>query len=355
MSRRGGTGFVVGTVVAAIVVVLIIYLVIWLVMQPRKRRNQLGHCEHNRDCPTGQICTNATCVNKPICIIPPPVPQNVTIAYNSTLHTATLTWSPSLGATEYKVYQKLEDPSVGKANNDAVNTTTGTTMTFTGLAVGTHYFVVTALSTCGESEESSPVVFSPACSSIPPQPPQPTVVSTADNCSTPQADEMVDIEIADATGPAPFNLVQSDVGCQPGGGVQKGGLPYFLFDSSPSGGSFPAWLQCSGAPVAFTETFIADAQYANLISPTGPIASLGSTLNVSWQAVLGAEEYAVMLIATDSSGAVYFVGDTVEYPHTTTTINTPIGTQLVFAQVIGYKICDKSIPSNPGYHITPTN
>lgn len=348
----------VGTVVAAIVVVLVIYLVIWLVMQPRKRQKQPGHCEHNSECATGQVCTNAKCVNVPACTTTPPVPQNVTIAYDSTLHTATLTWTSSTGATGYKVYQKLEDPSVGKSNYDEVSSTSATTITFTGLAVGTHYFVVTALNTCGESEESSPVVFSPACSSIPTQPPQPTVVSTADNCSTPQADEMVDIEIADATGPAPFNLVQSDVGCQSSdgsGGVQKGGLPYFIFDSAPSGGSFPAWLQCSGAPVAFTETFIADAQYANLISPTGPIASLGSTLNVSWQAVLGAEEYAVMLISTDPSGTVYFVGDTVEYPATSTTINTPIGTQLVFAQVIGYKICDKSLPSNPGYHITPTN
>ena len=351
MSGRGTT-FVVGTVVAAIVVVLVIYVIIWQVSRPRHHHHHPGHCAVDSDCATGQTCNSGTCVNIPVCTASPQVPQNVTISYNSTLHTATLTWTASAGATGYKVYQKLEDPSVGKLNYDVVSPTAATTITFTGLAVGTHYFVVTALNTCGESDESSPVVFSPACSAIPSQPPQPTVVSNTDNCSTPQADEMVDILIANATGTAPFNLVQSDVGCQ-ANGVQKGGLPYFLFDSSPSGGSFPAWLECSGAPVAFTETFIADAQYANLLTPTGPIASLGSTLAVSWQAVLGAEEYAVMMISIDTTGSAYFVGNTVTAPATSVTLNVAIGTQLVFGQVIGYKICDKSLPSNPGYHITP--
>uniref|UniRef100_A0A6C0CG18 Fibronectin type-III domain-containing protein n=1 Tax=viral metagenome TaxID=1070528 RepID=A0A6C0CG18_9ZZZZ len=343
-----------GVVVAAIVVVLVIFLIVWLVTRPRKHHHTMPECVHDSDCPTGKTCVSSTCVTTPVCTSSPVPPQNVVITYNQTLHTATITWSPSSGATGYKVYQKLEDPSVGKSNHDVVSSTAATTITFTGLAIGTHYFVITALNTCGESDESSPVVFSPACASVPSQPPQPSVVSTADNCLTPQADETVDILIADATGPAPFNLVRSDGGCQSSSG-QKGGLPYFMFDSSPSGGSLPAWLECSGSPVSFTETFISDAQFATLITPTGPIASLGTTLNVSWQAVLGAEQYAVMLISIDASGSVYFVGDTITAPETFTTIDTPIGTQLVFAQVIGYKLCDVSLPSNPGYHITPIN
>lgn len=343
-TKEGGTGFVVIAVTAAILVVLIIYLIVWLTTRPAKSSTPPPECVHDTDCPAGKVCHDATCVNIPPCTAPPSTPQDVDIVYNAVLHNATLTWKAVSGATGYKVYQKLEDPSVGKTNHDMVTPSAGTTITFTALAVGTHYFVVTATNTCGESDISSPVVFSPACASVPSQPPQPMIVSNADNCLTPQGDEIVSILIGDASGPAPFNLVR--------GNGQKGGLPYFLFEASPSGGSFPAWLACSGAPVEFHLTFISDAQYAQLINPTGPM-TLGSSLPVSWQAVLGAEEYAVMLVATDPSGSVYFIGDTVTSPATSKIIGTPIGTQLVWASVIGYKLCDVSPASNPAFHITP--
>lgn len=340
--RSASPTLVVGIIVAIVILILVVFLIAWLTTRPAPVKFE---CIHDADCGSGKLCKDGKCTPAPVCTSAPVRPSNVQAVYDRAAHTATLTWGGSVGATGYKVYRKLDDPTVSKVNSDnstAVASPT-TSANFTGLPVGTNYFVVTAFNTCGESDESAPVAVVPSCSSVPTQPPAPALVLDTDECAGPGFVEYVTINHVDATGPRPFNLFT--------GNGQTGIDSYLYFAEAPSADPI-AGLVCSGTPVSYELVHISNADYATLLNPTGPMVATAS-LTVSWEPVLNADEYAVSLIYIDSHSVPIFVGGTTASPNTSLVVNTPTGSQLVFAQVIGYRLCDKSLASNPGYHIPP--
>lgn len=336
-------GFVIMLIVGIILLVLIVFLIAWLTTRTTPVKVE---CTHDSHCGTGKICKDTKCVAAPICTAPPAKPSNVQAVYDRDAHTATLTWVGAVGSTGYKVYRKLDDPSASKNNYDEVKAVGSptTSANFVALPVGSNYFVVTSVNTCGESDESVPVVIVPSCSTVPAQPPAPALVLDADECMGPGFVEYVDINHVGATGDRPFNLFT--------GNGQAEVSDYFWFSESPSPDPTVA-LQCTGTPVAYNLTHISNAEYAVLVTPTGPMIATES-LQIVWEPVLNAEEYAVSLVYINANSVGIFIGTTVSGPATSVTLDTPAGNQLVFAQVIGYKLCNKSVPSDPAYHISPS-
>jgi Cys-rich repeat protein len=330
-------------IVAIIVLVLIVFLIAWLTTRTTPVKVE---CTLDSQCGSGKICRDTKCISAPVCTSPPAKPSNVQAVYDRNAGTATLTWVGATGSTGYKVYRKLDDPTVSKNNSDQVLSVTTPTVSanFVSLPVGSNYFVVTSINSCGESDESIPVVIVPSCSAVPTQPPAPALVLDADECAGPGFVEYVNINHVDATGPRPFNLFT--------GTGQADIEDYLWINESPSVDPTVA-LECTGTPVAYEVTHISNADYANLVTPTGPLITTAS-LQVTWEPVLNAEEYTVSLVCVTANSVGIFVGGTVAAPATSLTVATPTGTQLVFAQVVGYRLCDKSSASNSGYHIPPT-
>jgi hypothetical protein len=332
---------IVAIIVAVIVIALVIFMVIWGTSGQKKK----NECVLDADCGGGKVCRNGKCESAPTCTAPPQKPSPVTVVYDREVGTATVSWGPVTGAMNYKLYRKLGDPSVSKSNYDERTVLYGTAHTYTNLETGTHYFAVTCGNECGDSDESSPAVLAPSCDVIPLTPGAPLITQTTDTCSN--LTEPVEINALahdEATGTNPFNLVR--------GNGQFGVDDYFAAFPSPTG-DFSVALKCSGQPVSYNVTAISMADYAQLTYPTGPMA-LGATLPVTWETLLGAEEYAVTLVAVTVNGTYQYIGGTTSAPDTSLTVTTPDGSTLIFASVIGYRLCDKSSTSNAGFHIPPT-
>lgn len=335
-------GVIVGVIVGVILVTLIIFVVIWVT---QSKKNKKPDCLLDADCGDGKICRNEKCVAVPSCSAPPATPVSVNIVYNELMGSATVSWGPSAGATSYAVFRKLNDPSVSKDNFDERRITTGTAENYTGLSLGTHYFVVLATNECGDSSETVPVLLAPSCDVVPTTPGQPVITQTADHCSDPQTAEYNNVSHDEATGDRPFNILK--------GTGQFGVSDYFAIFESPTG-DFEVALACTGEPVSFTATSIAVGDYANLLFPTQTM-TVGTSVDVMWEPVLNAEEYAVVLVTVDSNGTFMFTGGTVASPTTKLNVKTLDTATLVYASVVGYRLCDKSAASQAGFHITPTN
>lgn len=339
-SRGPGLGIAVGVIVGVIVLALIIFVVIWTT---RGGKTKKPDCLVDADCASGQLCRNEKCVAAPTCIAPPASPGGVNVVYDRNAGTATVSWVVSTGASVYTVYRKLNDPAVGKNNYDEKKSVSGTSQYFSSLAHGTHYFVVTASNDCGDSDESSPSLMAASCDVVPDKPGAPVISQTADHCSDPQMAEYNEIAHDEATGSNPFNIIK--------GNGQFGVSDYFAVFPSPTG-NFEVALTCSESPVSYTATSVSVADYANLQYPTGPM-TVGASVAVTWDPVLNAEEYAVVLVTVDSNGTFMFTGGTTTAPVTHLDVKTLAGSTLAYASVVGYRLCDKSAPSAAGYHITP--
>ncbi len=344
-SDRPGLGLVVGAIVAVILIILVIFLIIKF--STRSSTPTPEHeCVINADCPGAQVCTNGICITLPpplACTFSPSRPVNVTVIFNALANTATISWSASPGAIKYKVYRRLADPGVSKVNFDEKIEVIVTTANFVGLDTGTHYFVVSACNECGDSDESAPALLAPSCSVLPPTPSAPLILTDTDLCGDAEQTEFVEITVDEATGAEPFNILT--------GNGQIGVNGFFAAFPSP-GSPFTASLACTGSPVGYQVTHVTNGEIANLTSPTGPL-TLGGTLDVIWQPIVGADEYAITLVAVDGFGSFMFVGGYAPGSDTSVTITTPSGTGLIFAEVIGYKFCDKSAISPIGFHIPP--
>jgi hypothetical protein len=333
---------IVGLIVAVIVIALIIFLIIWTTKSKKKLE-----CAIDADCKAGETCTNGACVGpaaEPSCTAAPSKPYPISVVYDREVGDATVSWGPVSGGLVYNLYRKLGDPSVGKTNYDEKSTVTGTAKTYTGLPTGTHYFAVTAINECGESDESSPVVLVPSCDVVPTTPVAPIIAQDTDNCSS--LTEPVEYNLLscdEATGANPFNLIR--------GNGQFGVEEYFAVLPAPSG-TFDVYLACTGQPVSYTAVAISTADYANLTYPTDPMV-VGSTVPVTWEPLLGAEEYAVTIVTLTGEGSYMFTGGVVPAPQTSLTVATLADATLVFASVIGYRLCDKSATGVAGFHIAP--
>jgi hypothetical protein len=334
-------GVVVAVIVAVILIAMIIFIVIWLTSATKPAK---AECLLDTDCAGGKICRNEKCVAAPSCTSPPATPTNVNVVYNQNLGEATVSWDTVTGATSYKVYRKLGDPSVNSANFDEKRVVVGNAVNFSNLAVGTHYFVVASSNECGDSQASSPYLIAPSCSSVPNAPAMPIITQDADHCADPQNAEYTLLSHEEATGDRPFNLVQ--------GNGQFGVSSYFAVFESPTG-DFNVNLACTGQSVAYAATSISVGEYANLTFPDQPMV-LGSSIEAKWDPVLAAEEYAVTLVFADANGTYMFTGGTVAAPITTLTVPTLTGAYLVYASVVAYQLCNKSLPSQVAVYMSAT-
>lgn len=335
-------GVVVGVIVAVILIVVIIFIVIWMTNATKPAKPE---CLLDSDCSSGKICQNQKCQPAPTCSGPPATPTNVNVVYNQNLGAATISWNVVSGAKSYSVYRKLEDPSVNSTNFDEKRVVVGNAENFSSLQAGTHYFVVTASNDCGNSPETSPYLFAPSCPSVPNAPSMPIITQNVDHCADDQNAEYALLTHEEATGDNPFNLVQ--------GNGQYGVSSYFGVFNSPTG-DFTVNLACTGSEVSYTISAISNGEYASLVYPDSPMFVQAST-EVKWQPVLGAEEYAVVLVTADEHGTYVFTGGVVAAPITTLTVTTQSGAYLAYAAVVAYRLCDKSLPSQAAVYVAATN
>lgn len=330
-------------IVSVIIVVLLLVVIFATLWSSTKNNKPKYECTEDSHCPEGQVCQNTKCVVPPPCTGAPTIPTGVTVTFDALANTANISWNTCTDAVSYNVYRSMGNPAVSKTSYDEVISTTTTSYVFSSLSQGTHYFAVTAVNACGESDEASSTTYAPSCTVIPATPSAPLLMTNVDNCSGVEQVEEVDIQVTEATGVAPLNIVK--------GNGQKKIDSYFALAEAPSG-DFPVFLACSASPVEYTLTHVTDAEAATLISPTGPL-TLGNTLTIEWSPLMGAEEYAVSCVSMDSDGVMTFVGGTVASPATSMELTVDNGADLAFVAVYGYKYCDKSLESAGGYHITP--
>lgn len=345
--ESGRSGLIIAIIVAVVILVLFITLAIYFA-----NKNRRAECAVNADCETGKICSNKKCVAPPTSPGPNPnpsptcevpcAPLNVEVVYDRIAKNATVTWSSSPGATSYLVYRKLNDPAVSPTNYDDVRTSLDSTEAYSNLPVGSSYFTVVAVNSCGKSLPSCPD-FAPSCNVVPLTPSAPLITSDVDNCVNPQASEAVMIVVDEATGPRPIDIIE--------GTGQVLVDSYFVAFKAPLS-PMTANLACTGQPVGFVVTHVSDAEEAVLLEPTGSI-TLGSSLTVKWQPIYGAEEYTVSIVAVDANGTDIFIGRYADADISSVELQVPEGSLLVFAAVHGYRICNKSNTSPTGFHIPP--
>lgn len=333
-------GYLVGIIILIIVVVTLIVVII--VLLARRSKMIVPECKTNADCTGGKFCSSNVCV---FCIGPPPIPAQVAINNTPLSGTATISWSTSTGATSYNVYRKIGDPSVSKSNFHQKENTTSTTRTFTSLPTGTHYFVVTSVNQCGESDESIPVLLAPSCSSFPTTMVAPTVVQSLNDCGGLTNVETVDISFPDMSIPDGVYIVE-------GTGQDGSVSPYtYLVQGSSWGPATGIALKCGGVASTHTVTQIIDVENAT-ITVTGPVIT-GTSFNMTWNPNAGAEEAIVFVVGIDPVTSVpHFYGGYASGTANSLVVNTNNGDNLVFGIVLTYKKCNKSIASAPTPYLT---
>ncbi|MCA8939009.1 MAG: fibronectin type III domain-containing protein, partial [Planctomycetes bacterium] len=120
-------------------------------------------------------------------------PQNVSVVAGD--KSATLSFASVFGATSYKIYSSTSS-GVNKTNG-AVNTTSTSPLTLTGLNNGTtYYFVVTALDAGSESSESSQVSATP-------------VITAPQNIAVSAGDKSASVSFASVSGATSYKVYYS--------------------------------------------------------------------------------------------------------------------------------------------------
>jgi hypothetical protein len=332
-------GLIVGIIILVVVVIMLLVLVIILLV--RKPKTAQPECTTNANCTGGKLCSNGSCVT---CTSPPSRPSTVNSSYDPLTGEATITWSPVDRANSYNVYRKLEDPSVNVNNYSQREGTSGTSRLFTSLETGTHYFVVTAVNDCGESQPSSPVVLAPSCSSLAGTMAAPTVTQTLNDCAGPTTSDQVSISFANTSIPNGVYVVQ--------GSGQAGVVdPYlYLVYGSSYGPTAPIYLKCGGVATNHYVSQITDVKNAPLTVSGPPVA--GTTFTMTWKPVAGSERYLVFLVGVNGAGVAHYYGSFAEAHETSLTLQTNSGDTLVFGLVLGYRICDQSTASPVTPYVT---
>lgn len=397
-------------IIVFVVIILIIALIVWIFTRPRKNKQAFTGCKSNADCQNGQICNqNGECVNPSqdndqdnneghnkhcecdkcykkkksepceecddcmrdgetdhenscdcdpcrrrkinwghkTCTCEPEEPNNVNVVFDILGGTATISWNPVHHAKKYFIYRKFLDPTVGKSNYDEKVITKLTTYTFTGLTPGgAHYFVVTACNECGQSDESYPGTLVPICSYLPNQPQKPEVLTISNNCSGSPPAEIIDILFNDE------NLTNGGYIIQGNGQLGSTSDYFYLVEGSNFGPANNITQKCGGFNTSHTVIDIVSWTMANLNIPPPPPFT-GTTFEMKWFPVPGAEEYAVWLVAADNNFIYYYGGFA---SGTSNTLSLPVQSGLVpvYGLVVGYKLCDKSPVSCVENHVTAT-
>lgn len=348
--KSSNAGWIVLVIIAAIIIVIIIILLIWGLTNNNNDDNGKS-CNSDADCSGNQKCINGKCNVPILCTIIPPIPQNVKIdSFDELAKTATLSWTAAPAASEvlyYTLYNKLNDPSVSKYNYDTKFTTTGTSGTFTGLAEGVHYFVVTSTNKCGESEESSPVVSAPACNNIPNKPLPPVITQDANDCLGASNAQFIEINFVNA------GLTNGGYILQGTGQSGTPGSPTNYLVVTPQSAYGPVsgvTQKCDGATTQHNIIHIENWVEANITS--GPVPLTGTSYTMTWQPLVGADEYVVFVVG-ESPSAFFYYGGFAQGNSSSLTIPVQPGLVGVYGVVLAYKLCDKSQPSNNTNWTTP--
>lgn len=339
--RRSAGGIIFGIVAIIIIIAVVILVIVWLAVRSRNLANAANAA--NMD--SANNCTTVLAA-----------PRNVLTVYNQNNNTATLSWQQVAGATRYRIYRKLEDPAVNSQNSEEQINTINNSYNFIDLPVGTHYFVVTAFSSCGlESMISMPAVFSPSCdnplaaidlSMVP------NIVLLNDQCGAlnPVALASVDFPVDPVfqNGIVIFN-----------GAGQEGSVKSHLsiIDVSPLAGiQVNASLECSGLDTEHYFSYITNVQNVPLTAETMTLAAdLTSTLfTVNWSPIAGAEMYAVSMVTENpTTNIVHTFGGYATAPQTSLALATNPGEAILEIKVRAFRVCDRSPLSEPFNFTTP--
>lgn len=339
---RSRTGFVIAVIILIILVIALLIVVIVLAVRKQNTVSS-AECTTNQNCSSGKICTNGSCVTY---VAPVLTPNPVTIAYDSLTGAATVTWAPVTGITSYHVYRKLEDPSVSVNNYDSKQTIQGTSTTFTSLAEGTHYFVVTSVNSGGESQPSSPVILAPSCGVFPVTMPAPTVTETANNCSGVKASDQVSVAFTNMSIPNGVYVVQ--------GTGQAGSISQYLYlvQGNAFGPATQINLTCGSTSTNHTVTQI--TQVSDMLITVNDAVTTTGAFTMTWRPMAGAERYVVWLTGVNANGVSHYYGGFANANDTALTIQTNPGDTLVYGLVLGYRICNQSSTSPVAVYVTPT-
>jgi hypothetical protein len=317
-SSGGGTVFL---VIAIIVVILLAILTLILVII-RARRNATATTT------VSDSMSSSSC-SAPI------VPQNVTVTYNLQAKTASIIWSPVSGATSYNVYRKIEDPSVSKTNYDSRINTIQLFENYIDLPNGTHYFVVTSKNSCGqESLASAPAQLAPICGNILVEPAQPSITEIFEDCGGALPYNTTEIDFAWGAFPSGSYVAQ-------GIGQQGNVTNYFASIDRNIGptGLIEVDMSCSINNV-HTLTHIAVTDVATVSTPLQN--DIGTSLQVSWIPIAGAEQYIVHVLAENASGIRHNYGSFASGNATSISLPTNSGDDVLDIQVRSFRLCDKS-------------
>ena len=206
---------------------------------------------------------------------------------------ANLTWTASTGATSY--YAKRGTASGGPYTT--VGTPAGTTYADTNLTNGTaYYYVVTAVSTAGESANSNQASATPTAAPAAPVPPL--------NLTATGGNQQVSLAWTASAGATSYNVKRA---------ATNGG-PYTTV-ASPAGTSYTDTTVTNGTPYYYVVTAVnAAGQSGNsnqatatpMAAPTAPVPPLNLTATggnqqvaLAWTASTGATSYNVKRAATN--------------------------------------------------------
>lgn len=322
----GGIIFVIVAIV--LIVAIVILIIIWLVVRTRT---------------TTKKSTSTTTTKTESCTKILPAPTNVLAVYNQNNNTAALSWQAVAGATRYRVYRKLEDPAVNTGNYEQRIDTINNSYNFIDLPVGTHYFVVTSFSSCGnESPISTPVVFSPSCGtelvaidlgSVTP--------NISDLCGDPNPGYGVEVMVN-------YNpIFQNGIVVFNGGGQEGESKSHLsIFDSDGSTNpDLQVALECDGAESQHYLSYITDVQNVPISPLTTALATSPTTslFTINWAPIAGAEMYVVaMQTENPTTGIPHRYGGYSPSSQTTLSLATNPGDDILEIKVRAFRICNRS-------------
>jgi alpha-tubulin suppressor-like RCC1 family protein/fibronectin type 3 domain-containing protein len=234
-------------------------------------------------------------------VAPPAAPTGLAAAPGNSQ--VTLSWSASPGAASYKIQRSVISGS-GYADF-AGNTTTGLTLTNTGLANGTPYFyVVTAVNAGGSSPASAEVPATPVAPPVAPTgltaAPGNAQVTLSWSAVAGATSYKIQRSTTNGSGYADFAGNTTTALTFTNTGLTNGTPYYYVVFALNAGGTSPASAQATATPVA---------------PPAAGPASLTATpgnaqVTLGWPAVPGATSYKVQRSTTSGSGYADFAGNT---------------------------------------------
>ena len=237
---------------------------------------------------SNRVCATPTSPSSP--------PTNLTATAGNLI--ATLTWSASSGATSYNIYQSTTS---GGAYAE-VGSSTSTSAVVGSLSNGTtYYFVVTAVTSSGESGYSNQTSATPVSAPPPTSPPSPptNLIATAENAMVTlywsASSGATSYNVYESQSPTgPYNHVGSSTGTfSPVYGLTNGTTYYFVVTAVNSSGESGYSNQATATP----------SQQRPLV-PTGlRVTSNGlGRITLSWNAAAGATSYKGYINANSVAG-----------------------------------------------------